>query len=242
MPVSAFTGGTGELVLEIARRHLGEEYTLGARVPMTQDRWTGPWDSAEFASWCVYRASGILFGTEPRTDPMLADACTGFWFDQAVATGSVVDWREAAGMPGAAVVRRPSSGGAGHIVLSDGQGGTVEAHSRLRGVIAGSLSGRRWDCGVVVPGICYLPSDAPVALGEDIDTLHLTHPLTRSERARMVQRRLGELGFPVGAVDGIFGPQTAHAVQGFQARRGLAPDGEVGAITWAALGLDSASA
>jgi hypothetical protein len=162
-----FSGATGDEVLAVARQHLGEACVFGARVPMGNAGWAGPWDCAEFVSWCVYRASGILFGTEPRSDPMLADAYTGYWFEQAQAGGNLVNWRDAAGIAGAAVLRRPMSGQPGQIVLSDGLGGTVEAHSSLSGVIAGRMSERRWDCGILVPGIRYLRSDARAALRLD---------------------------------------------------------------------------
>jgi N-acetylmuramoyl-L-alanine amidase len=51
-----------------------------------------------------------------------------------------------------------------------------------------------------------------------------------------VQRRLGALGFAVGAdPDGRFGPGTRAAVEGFQHRRGLRVDGVCGPQTWAVL-------
>lgn len=47
----------------------------------------------------------------------------------------------------------------------------------------------------------------------------------------LVQRELG-----VTPRSGYFGPRTERAVQAFQARHGLEPDGQVGPLTWAALG------
>ena len=35
--------------------------------------------------------------------------------------------------------------------------------------------------------------------------------------------------------DGDFGPATEEAVRGFQTKAALEPDGEIGAVTWAAL-------
>jgi hypothetical protein len=89
--------------------HLGEQYILGARAPMGDAGWHGPWDCAEFASWCVFQASGILFGVQPRHDPMLADAYTGYWGEQARADSAMITpeaaaarWRGRAGDPGEA--------------------------------------------------------------------------------------------------------------------------------------------
>ena len=237
--ISAVAGAaTGDDLLRIARMHIGERYVLGARAPMANAGWSGPWDCAEFVSWCVFQASGILYGTRPRNDPMLADAFTGFWADQAQAGRHTIEVQEAAAIRGAAVLRKPASGLIGHIVLSDGKGGTVEAHSSMRGVIAGSLSARRWDCGILVPGIRYFRSEqTPQLDAPQGGILRLTMPLMRGPRIRALQARLRQLGFAAGAADGVYGPQTAHAVKLFQASKGLVADGEAGPATRAALGL-----
>jgi hypothetical protein len=52
-----------------------------------------------------------------------------------------------------------------------------------------------------------------------------------------LQRILIDLGYYTGSVDGYFGPQTRSAVIGFQRDNGLVPDGLVGPLTRAALGL-----
>jgi peptidoglycan hydrolase-like protein with peptidoglycan-binding domain len=56
-----------------------------------------------------------------------------------------------------------------------------------------------------------------------------------SWQVRAIQRRLRELGYASGPVDGRFGPVTQHAVTGFQADHGLATDGQVGPKTYARL-------
>ncbi|MEA3018508.1 MAG: hypothetical protein QOI47_32 [Actinomycetota bacterium] len=50
-----------------------------------------------------------------------------------------------------------------------------------------------------------------------------------------VQRRLGELHFDPGPVDGAFGAATAYAVEGFQNLSGMKADGKVGPEVLAAL-------
>lgn len=52
-----------------------------------------------------------------------------------------------------------------------------------------------------------------------------------------LQTMLNKLGFPVNAVDGVFGPSTKAAVKLFQLSKGFISDGIVGPITQAALGI-----
>ena len=54
-------------------------------------------------------------------------------------------------------------------------------------------------------------------------------------RVRQIQSRLAELKFPVGPIDGRFGPMTENAVIQFQKARKLKVDGLVGPATWGAL-------
>ena len=49
---------------------------------------------------------------------------------------------------------------------------------------------------------------------------------------KMIQKRLSDLGFSIGNIDGIFGEKTKNAVMEFQRMRGLDADGIVGEKTW----------
>lgn len=54
-----------------------------------------------------------------------------------------------------------------------------------------------------------------------------------------LQRRLAELGFYSGPIDGIFGPRTEEAVKQFQRLEPLPDTGVVDHATWIALGIES---
>ena len=226
---------SGDEIVRIGIAHLGETYVLGARAPMANANWRGPWDCAEFASWCVFQATGVLYGVNPAHDPIRADAYTGYWAEQATRDGAQITIDQAARIPGACVVRIPGSGALGHIAISDGMGGTIEAHSTNKGVIRSVIAGRRWDIGVLVPGVAYHSLEDVIVIPAQPETLRVTTPLMRGPRIQAVQSRLQILGYEPGNIDGIYGPQTAYAVQAFQHDHGLVADGEVGAQTIAAL-------
>ncbi|MBC1262362.1 N-acetylmuramoyl-L-alanine amidase [Synechococcus sp. BSF8S] len=59
----------------------------------------------------------------------------------------------------------------------------------------------------------------------------------RGPAVLVLQKRLSELGFNPGPIDGIFGDDTRSAVVAFQNSRQLLPDGVVGPITRNALNL-----
>ena len=115
---------TGDEVLKLSRKHVGEKYVLGIVAPKSNFQWRGPWDCAEFASWLIFQAAGFLYGCSRNdADPAVADAFTGFWARDAGALGQRVGVDRAARTFGAAVLRIAQPGAIGHIVISDGEGG-----------------------------------------------------------------------------------------------------------------------
>ena len=233
------TKKSGADILALAEKHVGEKYVLGVLVPKNNDQWKGPWDCAEFVSWTVYQTAHILYGCEKTNrDPATANAYTGFWADDAGSRGKEISLEEAARTPGAAVLRIPQAGATGHIVISDGEGGTVEAHSSLRGVIKNTLSERRWDMGILVPGITYTQNpDEVVVDGPSTIIYRLKKPRMTGSKVEEIQEALKDAGFDPGGIDGNFGPMTQAAVVAFQISKKLVADGEVGPLTAKKLGI-----
>jgi hypothetical protein len=126
----------------------------------------------------------------------------------------------------------------GHIVISDGLGGTIEAMSESRGVTFSTLSGRRWDVGILVPWIAYEVNEhTPVPQPVQSTIYRLTVPYMRGDKVRAIQIALRDAGFFDETTDGIFGPRTFNAVLRFQESHSLVVDGEVGPATLRFLGL-----
>jgi len=67
--------------------------------------------------------------------------------------------------------------------------------------------------------------------------LRIMDPLMEGPDVQYVQKRLKELGFYTGPVDGVYGPETRDAVIRAQQSFGLVADGIVGPDTYNALGL-----
>src|SRR5207244_13293080 len=88
----------GERILQLGRKHIGEPYVLGALAPKNNPRWKGPWDCAEFASWLVFQAAGVLYGCESNSgEPASADAYTGYWARDAGDLGAKISVEQAMG-------------------------------------------------------------------------------------------------------------------------------------------------
>ena len=56
---------------------------------------------------------------------------------------------------------------------------------------------------------------------------------SRGEEVRRVQKKLKQLGYYKGSVDGIYGSATQRAVRAFQKNCGITADGIAGPKTWA---------
>ncbi len=236
--IPAMHQAAGEKVLQIGREHLGERYVFGVRVPKNNPNWKGPWDCAEFVSWVVFEASAGLYGCDnDQGDPANADAFTGYWARDGRNLGQIISLEQAARTPGAAVLRIPKLGTTGHLVLSDGRGGTVEAHAPADGVIESALANRRWDTGILVPGIAYSQGPSVPVAPPDTVIYRLKLPLMTGPKVTKIQKVLAAKGFDPGVVDGEFGPHTHAAVVAFQLSNGMVPDGEVGPQTASALGV-----
>lgn len=88
--------------------------------------------------------------------------------------------------------------------------------------------------GLVGPQTYRLLEEARWRLGDRVLLYAVSHPLVGDDVAAL-QRRLTEMGFDCGRVDGIFGRQTAQALREFQRNVGLVADGTCGPATFKAL-------
>lgn len=153
----------------------------------------------------------------------IIDQCTPISVADALAT------------PGA-VVFRP-----GHIGVSLGDGRTAEARSKRStprsGVYADRSGASDWTRGGLLPGLDYGPAATkPVPVPMVRPTLRfgaLSSGHTKALAAALNRWK----GASVLTGAGPFGPKTRALVREFQAAHGLAVDGVVGPLTWAALGL-----
>jgi Putative peptidoglycan binding domain len=230
---------TGRGMLKLARKHIGERYE-NVLVPKNNPNWKGPWDCAEFVSWIVFQDVGILYGCiDNIANPAVAEAYTGGWQEDSELRGIRVPVERAAATVGGILLRYPPAPGRmGHIAICDGEGGTVEAKGQAYGVVADTVHGRRWDTGVLIPGVYY---------DEDVPPLIVMHPTKLYYQGargmdpkvvRDIQEALFAVGFDPGDIDGIYGAKTAAAVAAFQRVKGMVMDGEVGPQTAKELGVE----
>lgn len=88
--------------------------------------------------------------------------------------------------------------------------------------------------GIVGPETFRRLEEARWRLGDRLLSYSAGHMQTGDDSSAL-QRRLTDMGFNCGRVDGVFGPSTDHAVRDFQRNVGLKSDGVVGPATLRAL-------
>ena len=230
---------TGSEMLALARTRVGEKY-VNVCIPKNNPSWHGPWDCAEFMSWLVYQVGGFLYGcVDNHGNPATVEAYTGAWASDSKKLGTRVPVQQAAQTAGAILLRYPPAPGSmGHIVVCDGKGGTVEAMGRAYGVRVGTVQGRAWDTGVLLPGFSYGQVDAMIEYNAPTTLYAIGRPGMKKDTVKAIQRALKDLGISPGPIDGVFGHNTAAAVAAFQATKGLIVDGQVGPQTARRLKVD----
>lgn len=88
--------------------------------------------------------------------------------------------------------------------------------------------------GIIGPATYRALDEARFRLGDRLLSYVVANPLTGDDVA-LLQRRLQELGFDVGRIDGVFGVHTLEGLQEFQRNVGLPADGTCGPATFKAL-------
>ncbi len=238
-PPSTIANQLGSTILDIAKRHLGQQYRFTPTPDYNDPNWKGPFDCAEYVSYCTFRAYGIPYGVVP--DPAKRfNSYSGYWQRDAEKNGIKISWRDAVHIPGAILVRYPPAQQPppyGHVAISLGNGGdTYEARGKQFGVVKYTATGRSWNTGVLIPGVLYDTPDAP---GSDLLLFKVLDPLAGySPIVEEIQKRLVAHGLLAEAqVNGIYDVTTAQAVSRFQDQQGVVSDGEVGPETGGLLGL-----
>lgn len=140
----------GQDFLNLAKKHLDEDYVYGADVALNDPNWTGPWDCAEFVTWCVKQVTGKTYGVTADNDPW-----TGAW-RRDVQKGRVIsiDVDKAVKTVGAILLIFNDEGH--HIVFSVGDGKRcIGAQNHVAGVAYKSVWMMDWDYGILIPGVTY---------------------------------------------------------------------------------------
>ena len=92
--------------------------------------------------------------------------------------------------------------------------------------------------GILGKNTCKILKNKANVVKKSVNTaksINTISQITKSTEILNVQRRLSELGFYTGEIDGINGTRTKIAVQNFQSKAGLTPDGIIGPKTLSAL-------
>ncbi len=221
---------TGFDILTLAARHIGEKYILGAVAPKNNPNYKGPWDCAEFISWCVFQRTGLSVGMRNN------DAYTGYWKQDIATKCSVISIDAAKNIAGAILLRYPNSA-IGHIVFSDGDGRTIEAMDKNNGVKRGKIDGRPWDVALLLNGVQYDQSAGVGLYVPPTINFMFKNPIMRDPIVLAAKHVLNSLGIDPGTINDEYDQNMEIAIYNFQLTKGLVTDGIMGKKTLKSLKL-----
>ncbi len=227
---------TGKECIDLAKTKIGGRYVLGVVTDKTNPN-AKTFDCAEFISWVIYQLTQKLYGcSDNNANPKIADAWTNFFKRDAQTLGKIIPVESAKNTEGAILLRYTVGSKIGHIVFSDGNGGTVEAKSTNTGVVSDTANGRRWDIGILIPWIEY-ELNTGSETEEGVQVFRYKSPMMKDPKIGELQKALTDAGFDTKGIDNWYGKNTMNAVIEFQTAKGLTIDGEAGKNTFKALGL-----
>jgi hypothetical protein len=152
-----------ETFVELAESQMGDTYVYGAKEPASDPNpkgHGGPFDCSGLVAWAVRRAGGIIPDGSTAQWHYCRDHGTLIPIDQAIKTRGALLGIETASDQ--------------HIVISRGDGTTIEARGRAWGVGEWNAPGRGWTWAGLVPGVSYTGTLLPPQLPGDRFLMALT--------------------------------------------------------------------
>lgn len=252
----------GREIVKLANQFKGGGYELGAlpfrinanyltefrdgKDPFDPKRIKGKTDCAEFVTTVLFGKTKKLYGANNNEEKELkkVDAWTNFFkrdYDNSLF--DKITPSEAAKIPGAIVLRYTKNSRIGHIVISEGTGTTIEAHSGKLGITNALLSGRTWDAAFLIPGFNYTTNSGIIIHEPKVTIYRLKTPYMRDKEVSngpiwKIQTVLNEKGYDTKGIEGVYGPGTFQAVTQYQKINELLVDGMVGPETAKSLGVN----
>jgi N-acetylmuramoyl-L-alanine amidase len=217
---------TGQQIIDLAALHLGENYILGSIAPKNNPNFKGPWDCAEYVSWCIFQASQIEIGYRNN------DAYTGYWGEDATTKCMPINVETAAATAGAVLLRIPLLGQIGHIVFSDGRGGTLEAKGKNYGVLRDKIDKRLWTHALLVNGVSYITdNNLGFVYHPPVNNFFLSNPPIQDNLVLLAKQKLVAFGINPGNLNRTYDAIMAAAIHNYQLSKGLVVDGVMGKQT-----------
>ncbi|MCD1116819.1 peptidoglycan-binding domain-containing protein [Chryseobacterium turcicum] len=213
---------TGKELLNIANQHVGEKYEFGANVPFDNPNYKGPWDCAEFISWVVFQTTNFKIGIRGK------ESYTGYWEKDIKTHCTEISISEAAQTYGAILLRSPGFKNIdiGHIVFSDGNGGTIEAKSKNDGVCKSKIIGRKWEYGLLINNVQYdINNDFIFDYQNPPFNFYVSSPVMKNKIVKETKENLQKLNLFHGEITDEYNTEIAQAVTNFQRTKGIVVDG-----------------